>query len=262
MELGLRGRVALVCAASRGLGKSVAECLALEGARVAICARLPGPLASTGEELRKKTGADVLPIVADVTRQEEVQRMVERVEREFGAVEILVNNAGGPPAGPFENHGMEDWERAVHLNFLSAVRLCRLVVPAMKEKRWGRIINITSITVKQPVEGLILSNAVRAAVAGFAKSLAGELGPYGILVNNVCPGYTKTDRVVRLAEAQATGGRTAADVCHAWEAQIPLGRLAEPAEFASLVAFLASERASYITGATIPVDGGFVRGLL
>ncbi|MBZ5617080.1 MAG: SDR family oxidoreductase [Acidobacteriia bacterium] len=262
MDLGLRDRIALVCASSKGLGRAAAEGLAKEGAKVAICARSAELLVVAAEEIHKRTGADVLPSVADLGSERDVERLVSNVERKWGSVEILVNNAGGPPSGPFENHSFEDWDRAIQLNFLSAVRLCRLVVPRMKEKRWGRIINITSITVKQPVEGLILSNAVRAAVVGFAKSLANELGPFGILVNNVCPGYTRTDRVVRLAEAQANTGRSLGEIYQTWEKQIPLGRLAEPDEFASLVTFLASERASYITGATIPVDGGFIKALL
>jgi 3-oxoacyl-[acyl-carrier protein] reductase len=262
MDLGLRNKVALVCGSSKGLGRAVAEGLAQEGARVAICARSAEPLKAAAEEISGQTGTEVLPIVADVTKEEDARRLVDGVEHKWGSVEILVNNAGGPPSGPFENHVFEEWEKALQLNFLSAVRLCRRVVPSMKTRRWGRIINITSITVKQPVDGLILSNAVRAAVVGFAKSLANELGPFGVLVNNVCPGYTKTDRVVKLAEVQAKDGRTVQEIYQNWEKQIPLGRLAEPAEFASLVTFLASERSSYITGATIALDGGFIRSLL
>lgn len=262
MDLGLRDKIALVCGSSKGLGRAVAEGLAQEGARVAICARSAQPLRAAAEEISRQTGTEVLPIVVDVTKEEDARRLVDGVEQNWGSVEILVNNAGGPPSGSFENHAFEEWEKALQLNFLSAVRLCRRVVPSMKTRRWGRIINITSITVKQPVDGLILSNAVRAAVVGFAKSLANELGPFGILVNNVCPGYTKTDRVVKLAEAQAEDGGTVQEIYQNWEKQIPLGRLAEPAEIASLVTFLASERASYITGATIAVDGGFTRSLL
>ncbi|HYK87831.1 MAG TPA: SDR family oxidoreductase [Acidobacteriota bacterium] len=262
MDLGLSDKISLVCASSKGLGRAVAEALAQEGARVAICARSAEPLRVAGEEIRKNSGAQVLPIVADLTRETDIDRLVGEVESTWGLVEVLVTNAGGPPSGPFEKHSLEDWERAVQLNFMSAVRLCRRVIPGMKERRRGRIINITSITVKQPVDGLILSNAVRAAVVGLARSLANELGPYGILVNNVCPGYTKTDRVVRLAEASAREGRSVKQVYQAWEDQIPLGRLAEPEEFAALVTFLASARASYITGTTIPVDGGYIRSLL
>ncbi len=262
MDFGIRDRVSLVCASSKGLGKAVAEALAQEGCRVAICARSSDSLRTAGEDIRRKTAAQILPITADLTSEMDIEHLVGEVERAWGPVEILVNNAGGPPSGPFEQHTMEEWQKAVQLNFLSAVRLCRRVIPSMKQKRWGRIINITSITVKQPVDTLILSNSVRAAVVGFAKSLANELGPYGILVNNVCPGYTKTERVIQLAQAQATGGRGPKDIYQAWEKLIPLGRLADPEEFAALVAFLASERASYITGTTIPVDGGYIRGLL
>ncbi len=262
MDLGLQDKIALVCASSKGLGRAVAEALGREGCKVAICARSTGPLFAAAEEIRAKTGADMLPVPADVTCEEDVQRLVGEVERTWRPVEILVNNAGGPPTGSFERHRLEDWDKAIELNFLSAVRLCRRVIPCMKQKRWGRIINITSVTVKQPVDGLILSNAVRAAVVGLAKSLANELGPFGVLVNNVCPGYTRTERIIQLAEAQAKEGTNPKDTYKAWENQIPLGRLAEPEEFAALVAFLASERASYITGTTIPVDGGYIRGIL
>ncbi len=262
MDLELRDRVSLVCASSKGLGRAVAEALAQEGCRVAICARSSQALRAAGEDIRRKTAAQILPITADLMSETDIEHLVDVVERAWGPIEILVNNAGGPPSGPFQQHTMEEWQKAVQLNLLSAVRLCRRVIPSMKQRRWGRIINITSITVKQPVDTLILSNSVRAAVVGFAKSLANELGPYGILVNNVCPGYTKTERVIRLAEAQATGEKSPKEIYQAWERLIPLGRLAEPEEFAALVAFLASERASYITGTTIPVDGGYIKGLL
>lgn len=263
MDLGLSGKVAIVCAASKGLGFAAAEELGREGARVAVCARTESTLTAAASTIQSRTGAETLPVAADVTDESAVVRLVETVRRRWGRVDILVNNAGGPPSGPFEKHTADAWSQSVELNFLSAVRLCRHVVPVMREQRWGRIINIASVTVKQPVDGLILSNAVRAAVVGLAKSLATELGPHGILVNNVCPGYTRTQRLIDLATAQARdSGRTIEDIYAAMEKSIPLGRLGEPAELAALIAFLASERASYITGTTIQVDGGFVRAML
>lgn len=262
MDLGLKDKVALVCASSKGLGRAVAEELAAEGARVCMCARTEKTLEAAAAEIRAKTRSTIVPLVADVTQEADITRMVETVREKLGAIHILVNNAGGPPAGPFEAHTMDAWKRALDLNFLSTVQLCRSVVPIMKEQRWGRIINITSITVKQPVEGLMLSNAVRAAVVGFAKTLANELGPYNVLVNNVCPGYTRTARLVELAETGARkAGKHPGEIYQQWEKQIPLGRLGQPEEFAPLVAFLASEKASYITGTTIAIDGGLVKGL-
>ncbi len=263
MDLGLKDKVALVCASSKGLGRAVAEGLAREHAKVAMCARTPDILEAAAAQIRHLTGIETLPIVADVTVEEDLVRMVDSVRTHWGRIDILVTNAGGPSSGPFETHTMAEWRKSVELSFMSAVQLCRLTVPLMKEQRWGRIINITSVTVKQPVDGLILSNAVRASVAGLAKSLANELAPFGVLVNTVCPGYTRTARLVELAGAQAGRlGKTSGEVFREWEQMIPLGRLAEPEEFAALVVFLASERASYITGVTVQVDGGFVRGLL
>jgi 3-oxoacyl-[acyl-carrier protein] reductase len=263
MDLGLDGRVALVCGSSKGLGRAIAESLARERAKVAICARTRAPLEEAAADINSRTGSAVLPVVADVSSESDAERLVKTVCEKWNTVHILVNNAGGPPAGPFEAHSPASWRSAIELNFLSSVQLCRLVIPLMKQQRWGRIINVTSVAVKQPIDGLILSNAVRAAVAGLAKSLANELGSYNILVNNVCPGYTKTDRLLQIAEVQAQrSGTPAADVLKGWERLVPLGRLAEPEELAALVTFLASDRAGYITGTTIQVDGGLVKGLL
>ena len=253
----------MVCASSMGLGRAVAAGLAAEGAKLAMCARTASILERAAAEIRSLTGAETLAIEADVAVEDDLVRMVEAVCARWGRIDILVTNAGGPPSGPFEAHNMAAWRKSVELNFLSAVQLCRLVVPLMKQQRWGRIINIASVTVKQPVGSLILSNAVRCSVAGFAKSLANELGPYGVLVNTVCPGYTRTERLVQLARAQAARlGKTEKEIYREWEQMIPVGRLAEPEELAALVVFLSSERAGYITGVTIQVDGGFVQGLL
>jgi 3-oxoacyl-[acyl-carrier protein] reductase len=262
MDLKLEGKIALVCASSRGLGKAVALCLAQEGARVAICARDRRTLEQAAGEIRSQTGAEVLSLPADLTIHDQVESLVDAIVRRWESIHILVNNAGGPPSGPFELHDLDRWRSAVDLNFISTVRLCSLVLPYMKKQRWGRIINITSVAAKQPVDGLILSNSVRAGVLGLGKSLANELGPFNILVNNVCPGYTRTDRVVDLARTESQRQkRPIEEIYLAREQMIPLGRMGLPEEFAALVAFLASERASYITGATIPVDGGYIKGL-
>jgi 3-oxoacyl-[acyl-carrier protein] reductase len=262
VDLGLGGKVALVAASSRGLGRAVAEELAREGARLVLCARGEAALRETATAIRA-AGAAVEAVAADVSRPDDVARVVEAGVRAFGRVDILVTNGGGPPAGPFEAHSAEAWREAVRQNLDSVVELTRAVLPGMKERRWGRIINVTSIAVKQPVDNLILSNSVRAAVTGFARTLANEVAPYGITVNNVMPGYTRTQRVDDLAARNATLRGTTPDVeVAAWESQIPMGRLGEPAEFAAMVAFLASDRASYTTGASIPVDGGWIRGLL
>ncbi len=262
MDLGLRGRVALVAAASKGLGRAVAEELAAEGARLVICARGQDGLEATRAALAEY-GGDVVALPADVGEPQDVDRVVSAGLEAFGRIDILVTNCGGPPAGPFEQHGPDAWAKAVRETLGGAVNFARAVLPGMKERGWGRIINITSIAVKQPVDGLILSNSVRAAVTGFARTLANEVGGTGVTVNNVMPGFTWTDRVEELAERSAEAhGSTRDEVVAAWEADIPLGRLAEPREFAALVAFLASERASYITGTSIPVDGGWIRALL
>ena len=263
MKLGLERKIALVAAASRGLGRAVAEELAREGAHLVLCARGEQTLRETADAIRAETGVTVIEVVADLSEPAGVARVTERALAEFGRVDVLVTNAGGPPAGPFENHSAQVWEQAVRQNLVSVVELTREVLPGMKERRWGRIINVTSIAVKQPVDNLILSNSIRAAVTGFARTLANEVAPFGITVNNVMPGYTRTQRVEELAQNNATlRGTTVATERSAWEGQIPMGRLGEPAEFAAMVAFLASERASYTTGASIPVDGGWIRALV
>jgi len=263
MELGLSGRVALVAASSRGLGRAVAEEMAAEGAHVVMCARGEAALREAAAAAHAAGPGDVEAVVADLAEPEGLAAVTGRALERFGRVDVLVNNAGGPPAGPFESHSLEEWRRAVRLNLESALELTRAVLPGMKDRRWGRIVNVTSVAVKEPVDGLILSNSVRAAVTGFARTLANEVAPYGITVNNALPGYTRTDRLTELAAAQsARRGVTSEQVEAEWEAGIPMGRLGEPREFAALVAFLASDRASYITGCSIPVDGGRTRGLL
>jgi 3-oxoacyl-[acyl-carrier protein] reductase len=263
LDLGLKGKVALVCAASRGLGRAVAETLSAEGALVAMCARNAEDLADAADAIRRATGGAVLDIPADLTVESEIAKLVSAVVARHQTIHVLVTNNGGPPPGSFETHDSSAWRAAFEQGFFSVLELCRLVVPLMKRQHWGRIVNITSVSVKQPIDGLVLSNAVRAGVAGLAKSLSNELAPFNVLVNNVCPGYTRTDRVLELAQSLAhKQGVEPSAIVDAWERLVPMGRLGDPTELATLVAFLASERSSYITGTTIPVDGGLVRGLL
>lgn len=262
MDLGLRGKVALVAASSRGLGRATAEELAAEGADLVMCARGEGPLREAATAIERASGVRVVALPADLADPDAVDRVVAQALGTFGRVDVLVTNTGGPPAGPFESHSREAWHEAVRQNLDSVLNLVRPILPGMKERRWGRIINVTSITVKQPVDNLILSNSVRAAVTGFARTLATEVAPFGVTVNNVLPGYTRTQRVEELAaKTAATRGGSPADAFAAWEREIPMRRLGEPREFGALVAFLASERASYITGTSVPVDGGWIRAL-
>jgi 3-oxoacyl-[acyl-carrier protein] reductase len=263
VDLGLKGKVALVAASSKGLGRAVAEELAAEGAHLVLCARGKETLEQTAESIRKKTAVKVVAVGADVSDPKDAARVVKAAFDEFGKVDILVTNSGGPPSGAFESFSSEMWDSATRLLLKSAVELTRAVLPGMKERRWGRILNVTSIAAKQPIEGLMLSNSLRAAVIGFARTLANEVAPFGVTVNNLLPGFTRTDRVQELA--RAAGGKAGAsntDIVARWEKEIPMGRLGEPREFAALAAFLASERASYITGSSIAVDGGWIRSLL
>jgi 3-oxoacyl-[acyl-carrier protein] reductase len=262
VDLGLTGKVALVTGASRGLGKAVADLLAAEGASVALAARNRETLESTAREIRERSGGRILSHTADVTREEEVAALVDRVASELGRIDVLVANAGGPPASRFETTEISDWRSGIELSLLSTILLCRAVVPGMKERRSGRIVAVTSISVKQPVDGLILSNTARAGVVGLMKTLSNELGPFGIGVNVVCPGYTRTDRLVELASRlSGQEGVSVESIYSRWTSQIPMGRLGEPSEFASVVAFLCSERSSYVTGTCLQVDGGAVKGV-
>ena len=263
MDLGLRGKIALVAASSRGLGRAIAEELAAEGANLVLCSRREEVIRSAANVIARDHGVRAFGIAADLSIAGEAARVVGEAGKRLGSVDVLITNAGGPPAGPFESHDDAAWRAAIALNLESVIALTRGVLPGMKQRGWGRIVNVTSIAVKQPVDNLILSNSVRAAVTGFAKTLANEVAPHGITVNNVLPGYTRTERVEELAEYTGKQtGKTADEARQVWERQIPMARLGEPREFAALVAFLASERASYITGTSITVDGGWVRSLL
>ncbi|HEU4794361.1 MAG TPA: SDR family oxidoreductase [Pyrinomonadaceae bacterium] len=262
MDLGLKNKVALVAAASRGLGRAVAEELAAEGASLVLCARDTTTLTETAASIANQTGAHVLAVPADVTDAAQVKQLVSSGIERFGKIDIVVTNAGGPPAGRFDQLTQEQWEQATRLTLYSAVHLAREVLPGMKTRQWGRILNITSIAVKQPVENLLLSNSLRAAVTGFARTLANEVAADGITVNNILPGYTRTERLDDLARMMADKQGISADEFRArWEEEIPMGRLGEPREFAAVAAFLVSERASYITGTSIQVDGGWIKSL-
>lgn len=262
MDLGLKDKVALIAAGSRGLGRAVAEELAAEGASLVLCARDTATLAETTASIADQTGAHVLGVPADVTDARQVKHLVASGIERFGRIDILVTNAGGPPAGRFDQLSHEQWEHATRLTLYSAVHLAREVLPGMRTRRWGRILNITSIAVKQPVENLLLSNSLRAAVTGFARTLANEVATEGITVNNILPGYTRTERLEELAQMMAEKLGISADEFRAqWETEIPMRRLGDPREFAALAAFLVSERASYITGTSIPVDGGWIKSL-
>ncbi len=263
MDLGLKNRVAIVAAASKGLGKAVALELAQEGTEVAICARTQSDLQRAAGEIRERSGREVFSRAFDVSDPAAISKFVSAVDDHFGRIDICITNSGGPPSQPFRDITAAEWQSAVDLLLLSTVTFAREVLPRMQERSWGRFITITSSAVKQPVDGLLLSNSVRAAVTGLAKTLAIEYAPFGITVNNVCPGYTRTDRLDGLASSiSARSGTKAQDVFTNWEKQIPAGRIGTPEEFAAVVAFLASERAGYVNGVSLAVDGGMVRSLL
>jgi len=263
MDLGLKGRVAIVAAASTGLGRAVARELSKEGAEVAICARTAATLEKAAQEIAKETRGEVFHQTVDVRNAEEVSHFVSAVEARFGKVDICVTNAGGPPSKLFADTRTEEWRDAFDLLLLSTVNFAKETLPRMQKKGWGRFITITSTTVKQPVDGLLLSNSIRPAVTGLAKTLSSEYAKYGITVNNVCPGYTGTDRLNELSEAIAARNKVSVEsVVDGWKREIPAGRIGSPEEFAAVVAFLASERASYVNGTSIAIDGGIVRSLL
>jgi 3-oxoacyl-[acyl-carrier protein] reductase len=262
MNLGLKDKVALVAASSQGIGRATAEAFAAEGCRVAMCARNAQTLNHAADAIRKRDQAEVFAEAFDVTDAAAVAEFVAAVAKKFGGVDICVTNAGGPPAKGFLACSLDEWQRALKSNFLSTVYFAREVIPHMQKNRWGRIITLTSITTKQPIGDLVLSNAVRAAVVGLVKSLANEFGKDGILVNNVGPGFTATDRLKELARSRsAASGKKEQEIFNGWAADAPVKRLGEPREVAETIVWLASERASYITGQTVLVDGGMYKGL-
>jgi 3-oxoacyl-[acyl-carrier protein] reductase len=263
VDLGLRGKVAFVAGGSKGLGKAVAMELSREGARVALCAREHPELPGAVEEIRSFTGGEVIGIAADLSISNQARDFIRKGLEHFGTIDILVNNAGGPPDRRFLEIDEDLWNFAFRLNLLSAITMIREAVPIMIEKRWGRIINLDSVAVKQPIEGLILSNTIRIGIVGLAKTLSNELALYNITVNNICPAYTMTERVRKLsAEIAGKKGISSDEVIRGWESQIPMGRLGKPEEIGALAAFLASERAGFITGDSIQIDGGWCKGVI
>jgi 3-oxoacyl-[acyl-carrier protein] reductase len=262
MDLGLKNRGVIVAASSQGMGLATAEAFAREGAQVAMCARTEKTLQEAANRIRTQTGAEVYAEALDVTDAAAVQRFVEQVAKRFGRIDVCVTNAGGPPAKNFLSLTADEWRKAVDLNLMSVVHLCKAVIPHMQRHRWGRIVTITSISVKQPIADLVLSNSVRAAVVGLVKSLSNEFGKDGILVNNVAPGYTATERLQELAQVRAlAAGSSPQQICDSWAAETPVKRLGTPEEIANVILWLASEQASYVTGQTILADGGIYRGL-
>jgi 3-oxoacyl-[acyl-carrier protein] reductase len=262
MDFGLAGCAALVAAGSRGLGRASARALAREGASVALFSRTAAAAEKAAQEIAAETHARTLGFAADATKAADLERAVAETVRAFGRLDVLVTNAGGPPPGTFSTLGDADWQRAFELNLMSAVRLIRAALPHLEKSGRGRVILLSSTTVKQPIDGLILSNAVRIGIAGLAKSLANELGTKKITVNQVLPGRIDTDRVRELDEGRAKStGASAADVRRANEQQIPLGRYGDPAEFGAVVAFFASAQAAYLTGTTLQVDGGATKAV-
>lgn len=262
MDLGLKGKTALVLASSKGLGRATAEALAAEGCHVGMCARNGPELELAAEDLRGRYRTKVFAQRCDVSQAGDLKKFMEEAQAHLGPADILVNNAGGPPAGGTQDFTDADWQAAFELAFMSVVRACRHVIPHMKAKRWGRILTIASTSVRQPIPGLALSNCFRAAVAGYSKTLAMELGPSNILVNCVLPGSFLTDRNRELgAKISADRGIAFDTLLAEWEKGVPLRRMGDPLEFGRVVAFLASDRCSFITGSCITVDGGSIKGL-
>src|SRR5690348_4518825 len=264
MDLGLREKVAIVMAASKGLGRASAEALAAEGAWVTIGARGAETLEQTARAIRQATGSRVVAVPTDVTRAEDMETIVAATVREFGRIDILVNNAGGPTPGTFDALGDAQWQAAFELNLLSTVRLIRLVLPHMRKTGGGRIINIVSTSVKQPIDGLLLSNSIRSGVVGLAKTLSAELAPDNITINNVCPGRILTDRLRQIyhIDERVQQGMSQEVILREMAQGVPVGRIGKPEELGAFVAFLASRQAAYITGTTTQIDGGLVRSLL
>ena len=262
MELGIQNKVALVAASSSGLGKAAALQLSKEGAKVAICARNEENLKKARESIIAETGGVVEAYVADVRQSDRVKQMVADIASSLGSIDILVCNAGGPPAGFVDDVTPADYRKAVELNLMSTISLCYEVVPHMKKNRWGRIVCVASVSAKQPIPNLVLSNTARAGVLGFVKSLSEQVASYGITVNSVCPGYTRTERVAELAQTFAGSGKgSVKDFYETIESSIPMNRMGTTKEFAHTVAFLASEGAGYITGVALQIDGGYIKGL-
>ncbi len=263
MNLGIKGKSAIVCGASQGLGRACAEALAGEGVNLVLCSREFDKIFATARSISETFGGDIVPIAADISLAESPDKIVKEALKKFGSIDILVNNTGSPASGMFDEVGDTEWENAFHLILMSAVRMSRAVLPYMTREGWGRIINLASISVKQPIPGLLLSNSLRNAVVGMAKTLSCEVAPHGVLINTIAMGYFDTARLSDIIKSRAMdSGISFEDARENLESAIPLGRIGKPEELAWLVAFLASERASYITGATIQIDGGMFAGIM
>ena len=262
MNLNLKNKNAIVCASSQGLGKAAAIDLAKEGVNLAICSRDQEKIDKAKEEILQKTDHNikVIALKADLDSLEDIQIFLQEVEHSLGVVDILVNNTGGPPPSTFEQISDEDWQNAFNSTMMSAIRLSRAMIPKMKENGWGRIINISSVSVKTPVNGLFLSNSLRMGVLGWAKALADEVAAHGITVNTVCPGYTRTERVEAILESQSSSsGLSKEEIEKTIADNIPMKRVGEAEDLAGLITFLASEKANYMTGLAVQVDGGSAR---
>ena len=262
MDLGLKGKTALITAASKGIGKAVAESLAAEGCEIAICSRTKDDLITAANEIKGKYNIEPFWCVCDLNKEKDIEIAVEVVYKQFGKIDILVNNCGGPIPGYLRDLNFKDWTSAFEQVLMSVVKFSSLIVPEMILREWGRIINITSVSVKQPIDNLMLSNSLRSGVIGFAKTLSNEVAKFNITVNNIAPGYTLTNRLYDLAVHRAkVSGISHEEILSDMSKAIPMNRLGRPEEIASAVSFLASQQASYITGNTLVIDGGFVKGL-
>ena len=260
MDLSIKGKNALVCASSQGLGKSAAVDLAKEGVNLAICSRNKDKINLVKEEIEQTSEVKVVAIETDLSSEKDISALFQEAKKELKTIDILINNNGGPPPSTFEELTDEDWQKTFNSTMMSAIRLSKLVLPDMKKNKWGRIINISSVSVKTPVNGLFLSNSIRMGVLGWAKALSDEVAPYGITVNSVCPGTTKTERIEQILNAQSeSSGKDKSEIEEAMANSIPMLRIGEASDLSALITFLASEKASYMTGLAVQVDGGSAR---
>tara|TARA_X000000368_G_C22847240_1_gene630447 strand:- start:30 stop:821 length:792 start_codon:yes stop_codon:yes gene_type:complete len=260
MDLSIKGKNAIVCASSQGLGKSAAVDLAKEGVNLTICSRNKEKINLVKNEIEEISDVKIVAIEADLSSEKDINNLYKEAKKELKTIDILINNNGGPPPSTFEELADEDWQRAFNSTMMSAIRLSKLVLPDMKKNKWGRIVNISSISVKTPVNGLFLSNSIRMGVLGWAKALSDEVAPHGITVNTVCPGTTKTERIEQILNSQSeSSGKDKSELQEAMANNIPMLRIGEPTDLSALITFLASEKASYMTGLAVQVDGGSAR---